>query len=168
MEIAPTRIKSFLLSSIRSFDERIINHLYRGAVKFNVGLLGEPPAKTVTKATFAFTIERNERRPSADFTTSCTNRLFLATEDWPSLNDEGTVPATIAGVPYKSALIEGFVGSRINVDVTDVVIDWVKGKRTNFGFLFVSLQEPTGVIRGNDKCWTMFGDFVLEVAYTKP
>jgi hypothetical protein len=149
------------------FDKRIHNHIYRGAVKFNVGLLGEPPPKTITKATLIYRVESGARSPSSGFILSCATRLFLAKNDWHGM-PEVEAPETFIGDPYKEGLSEAPLGSKLTVDVTDVVKDWASGKRKNNGFIFVSAKEEKGVIVNNDKCWTMLGGFVLQVDYTKP
>lgn len=151
--------------------ERIHNHYYRGGVKFNVGLLSEPPAKTITKAILNYTIQAGARSPSEGFIESCATKLLLAKDDWHGMPevDYDKVPDTIIGAepPYKD-LPGGLLGSVISVDVTGVVKAWAAEPKTNFGFVFAGSTEEKGLFNNNDKCWTLLGDFTLKVDYSKP
>lgn len=149
------------------FTLRIHNHIYRGGVKFNVGL---PPASTVTKATLTYTIQTGAKSPSKGFIKSCATKLLLAKEDWHGIRevDIGKAPDTISGDLYKDGLSESPLGSVISIDVTDVVKAWAAAPKTNFGFVFASSTEEKGLIKNNDQCWTLLGDFTLRVDYTKP
>jgi hypothetical protein len=153
------------------FYVRISNHIYRGGVNFNVGLLSEPPAKTVTKATLKYTIQEGAKSPtSAVFIESCATKLLLAKDDWHGIPevDIPKAPDTISGDLYKGGLSESPLGSVISIDVTDVVKAWAAGTKTNFGFVFAGSTEEKGLPMNNDKCWTLLGDFTLTVDYTKP
>lgn len=161
------------------FEVRIHNHVYRGGVKFRVGILGGPPATTVTKATLKYTIQDGAKSPSEGlpFPESCATKLLLAKGDWkggPAV-DPGPWPENIAGDPYMDGLPEKLIGSVISIDVTKAVKDWEavckkdSGKcETNFGFVFAGSKEEDGLPMNNDKCWTLLGDFTLTVDYTKP
>jgi len=147
---------------------RIHNHIYRGAVRFNVGLLGEPPKKTITKATLSYKIQSGAKT-GGGFIESCASRLLLATGDWtgiPSV-DIGKAPATIPGDAFKT-LVEAPLGSVMKVDVTAVVKDWVSGKRKNKGFVFAGSPEAHGLHADNNVCWTLLEDITLRIDYTKP
>ncbi|PWB81327.1 MAG: hypothetical protein C3F08_02350 [Candidatus Methylomirabilota bacterium] len=152
------------------FNTRIHNHIYRGGVQFNVGLLSEPPAKTVTKATLNYTIQTGTEAPSKGFIESCATKLLLAKEDWHGIPevDIAKAPDTILGDLYKDGLSKSPLGSKVSVDVTDAVKAWASGAKTNFGFVFVGSTEEYGLIKNNDKCWTLLGDLTLRVDYTKP
>jgi len=152
------------------FNVRIHNHIYRGGVKFNVGLLSEPPAKMVTKATLTYTIQTGAKSPIKGFIESCATKLLLAKEDWHGIPevDIGKAPDTISGDLYKDGLSESPLGSVISIDVTDVVKAWAAGTKTNFGFVFAGSTEEKGLIKNNDQCWTLLGDFTLRADYTKP
>lgn len=152
------------------FNLRIHNHIYRGGVKFNVGPLSEPPAKTITKATLNYTIQTGAKSPSTGFIESCATKLLLAKDDWHGIPevDIAKAPDTISGDPYKDGLPESPLGSVISIDVTDVVKAWAAKTKTNYGFVFVGSTEEKDLIKNNDKCWTLLGDFTLQVDYTKP
>lgn len=66
------------------FDDgdRVHNHVYRGGVKFNVGLLSESPPKTVTKATPTYTVQTGANSSSKPFVDSCATQLYLGNDDW--------------------------------------------------------------------------------------
>ncbi|MBI1868725.1 MAG: DNRLRE domain-containing protein [Methylocystis sp.] len=155
-------------------DLRIYNHIYRGAVLFNVGLLSDSPKKTVTNATLNYTIQTGAKfpTPSGGFIESCATKLLLATDDWHGIPevDISKAPDTISGAepPYKDGLSESPPGSVISIDVTGAVTDWVAGKKKNFGFVFAGSQEEHGLLKDNKKCWTLLGDFTLSVLYAKP
>ena len=149
------------------FDvKRTHNHIYRGGVKFNVGLLSEPPAKTITKATLNYTIQTGAKSPSEGFIV-CATKLLLAKDDWHGMPEVSPPPDTISGDLYKDGL-SGLLGSSISIDVTDVVKTWAAGTKTNFGFVFAGSTEEKGLIENSDKCWTILGDFTLRIDYTRP
>jgi hypothetical protein len=145
---------------------RIHNHIHRGAVKFNVALLSEPPKKTITKATLLYSIQAGKRAPEGGFIESCATRLLVGNGEWNGIPNT-TAPDTIAGDPLLN-LPEALMGARVPVDVTTVVKEWTSGKRANNGFVFTHHVEQPGLFRDNNACWTMIGDFVLQVEYTKP
>lgn len=147
--------------------ERVHNHIYRGAVKFNVGLLKEPPPKTVTKATLNYTLQTGAKSPSEGFILSCATKLYIAKTDWKGM-PAVEAPDTIDGVLFKDGLSEAPLGSKISIDVTDIVKKWVSGKESNQGFVFGASKEEKGLFKNNEKCWSMLGDFTLKIDYTKP
>ena len=154
---------------------RIHNHIYRGAVKFNVGLVSEPPPKTVTRATLNYRIENGGKSPGSGFIESCASKLYLAKDEWHaypevSIDTEVSKVDTIAGDLYKDGLPENLVGSTASIDVTDAVKDWVVGRKKNFGFVFGAAKEVPGhpLPYDNNKCWTILGDFTLKIEYTRP
>jgi hypothetical protein len=148
---------------------RIHNHIYRGAVKFNVNLLNEPPKKTITNATLNYTIQSGANVPSLGFIESCADQLLLASGAWKGMPEvePGKAPSTIPG-EFLTHLPGGVIGTKERIDVTSVVKDWVSGKKENHGFVFASNKEEEGLIENNNKCWTMLGDFTLKIEYTKP
>lgn len=149
--------------------ERTHNHIYRGAVLFNVNPLKEPPAKTITKATLQYTIQAGAKAPSAGFIESCAKKLLAASGDWQGMPEveDSKIPDTIPGT-FITTLPDGLLGSKMEVEVTPLVKDWVSGKKVNHGFVFAAETEAKGLIPNNDKCWTLLGDFNLKVDYTKP
>lgn len=148
---------------------QIYNRIYRGGVKFDMDVLSEPTAKTVTRATLNYTIQNGARSPGKGSPTSCATKLLLATEDWHGIPEMevAKAPDTIAGDLYKDGLSEKPVGSVISIDVTDAVKAWVDGTKTNHGFVFVGSTEEKGLIQNNDKCWTLLSGFSLRVNYSK-
>ena len=153
---------------VDDFSMRIQNHIYRGAVKFNVDLLSESPAKTVTKATLNYTIKNGVRPLNKRFPELCALNLLLAKDEWHGMPEVeiAKAPDTISGDPYKINLPEKPMGSVISIDVTDVVKAWATGTKTNFGFVFASYTEEKGLIKNNDKCWTLLSEFTLRVHYS--
>ena len=77
-------------------------------------------------------------------------------------------PETIDGVLFLDGLSEAPLGSKISIDVTEVVKKWVSGKESNQGFVLGALKEEKGLFKNNEKCWSMLGDFTLKIDYTKP
>jgi len=152
-----------------SDTDRTHNHIYRGAVLFNVNLLKEPPTKTITKATLQYTIQTGANIPSVGFTQSCAKKLLVASGSWQGIPEvEGSaIPDTIPGT-FIGPLPDGLLGTKVNIDVTSLVKDWVSGKQVNHGFVFASETETKGLISNNDQCWTLLGNFTLKVDYTKP
>lgn len=154
------------------FYVRVLNHIYRGGVKFNVGLLSEPPAKTVTRATLKYAVQDGAKFPAgaAGFIESCAAKLLLANDDWHGIPevDLSKAPDTIAGDAYKDGLPEGLLGSVISIDVTDAVKARALAGTKTISFVFAGAKEEKGLPMNNDKCWTLLGDFTLTVDYTKP
>lgn len=149
--------------------EQIYNRIYRGGVKFDIGGMSEGPAKTVTRASLNYSIQNGARSSGEGSPTSCATRLLLATEDWHGIPEMDVVkaPDTIAGDPYKEGLPEKSVGSVVNIDVTDVVKAWLDGTKTNHGFVFAASTEDKGLIKDNEKCWTILDNFTLRINYSK-
>ena len=150
-------------------SDRIHNHIYRGAVKFNVGLLSEPPKKTIIKSTLNYSVQSGSVIPSTDFILSCATKLYSGKDEWhgiPELAPE-KAPDTIAG-DFIKALPADPLGAKVSIDVTNLVKDWVSAKKTNHGFVFGATTEKTGLMKNNDQCWTLLGDFTLKVDYTQP
>ncbi len=147
---------------------RTHNHIYRGGVKFNVGLLSEPPPKTITKATLNFTIETGAKS-GGGFIASCAKQLLVATTDWHGIPEVDIDKAddTFPGTLISADLPDSLLGAKVSVDVTNVVKNWVSGKVPNNGFVFAAAQEKKGVIPDNEKCWTILGNVTLKVDYTK-
>lgn len=155
--------------TVDDFSVRIQNHIYRGGVKFNVDLLSEPSAKTVTKATLNYKIKNGARPLNKRFPELCAVKLLLAKDEWHGMPEVeiAKAPDTISGDLYKDGLPEKPMGSVISIDVTDAVKAWATGTKTNFGFVFASSTEEKGLIKNNDKCWTLLGEFTLRVNYSK-
>lgn len=132
-------------------------------------VLSEPTAKPVTRATLNYTIQHGARSPDKGSPTSCATKLLLATEDWHGIPemDVTKAPDTIAGDLYKDGLPEKPIGSVISIDVTDAMKAWVDGTKTNYGFVFAGSTEEKGLIKNNDKCWTVLDGFTLRVNYSK-
>lgn len=149
--------------------EKIYNRIYRGGVKFDMDVLSGPTAKTVTRATLNYAIQNGARSSGKGSPTSCATKLLLATEDWHGIPemDVTKAPDTIAGDLYKDGLPERPIGSVISIDVTDVVKAWVDGTKTNYGFVFAASTEEKGLIKDNEKCWTVLDGFSLRVNYSK-
>lgn len=149
--------------------ELIYNRIYRGGVKFDVDLLSKSQGKTVTRATLNFTIKDGARSSSKGTPESCVTKLLLATEDWRGIPEMevAKAPNTIAGDLYKDGLPEKSVGSIVRIDVTDVVKAWADGTKTNHGFVFAASKEEKGLIKDNEKCWTLLDGFSLRVNYSK-
>lgn len=169
MELIDRRSESVLVGW-EHFDEndRTHNHIYRGAVKFNVGLLSEPPTKTITKATLNYTVETGAQSTEG-FITSCATQLFFANADWHGIPEVDIDKAddTIPGTLITATLPTSIVGEKVSVDVTPIVKNWVSGKVPNNGFVFAAGKEAKGIIHDNDKCWTILGNMTLKVDYTK-
>jgi hypothetical protein len=148
---------------------RTHNHIYRGAVLFNVNPLKESPTKTITKATLNYTIQAGVNSPSAGFVESCAKKLLIATSTWTGIPEVEypKIPETISGTVITN-VPGALLGKKESIDVTSVVKDWVTGKKINNGFVFAAETENKGLIKNNDKCWTIIGDFTLRVDYTKP
>lgn len=149
--------------------EVIYNRIYRGGAKFDLDVPSKSQGKTVTKATLNFTIKDGARSSSQRIPESCVTKLLLATEDWHGIPEMevAKAPDTIAGELYKDNLPEKPVGSVISIDVTDVVKAWVDGTKTNHGFVFAASKEEKGLIKDNEKCWTLLDGFSLRVKYSK-
>lgn len=151
------------------------NNIYRGAVRFNIGLVSEPPAKTVTKATLSYKIQDGvNSSTSGGFIISCPMKLLVANADWHGYPEVFPAPDTIPGDPYPygtykiAELPSGLIGTVISLDVTDMVKGWVSGASVNNGLVFVSTSEVPGLFDDNNACWTMLGNFSLAVDYSKP
>ncbi|WP_337287054.1 DNRLRE domain-containing protein [Candidatus Methylomirabilis sp.] len=149
--------------------DQIYNRIYRGAVRFDVDPLVAPPAKTVTKAILSYTVQNGAQSSSKGSPESCATKLLLATEGWLGApeTDITKAPDTIPGDLYKDGLPEKPVGSIIRIDVTDAVKAWTTGAKPNYGFVFAGSTEEKGLIKDNDKCWTLLGGFSLRVNYSK-
>lgn len=149
--------------------DQIYNRFYRGAVRFDIDPLITPPAKKVTKATLSYTVQGGARSSSKGPVESCATKLLLATEGWygaPEV-DIAKAPDTIVGELYTDGLPEKPVSSIIRIDVTDAVQAWATGAKPNYGFIFAGSMEEKGLIKDNDKCWTLLGGFSLRVKYSK-
>ena len=171
---ADTLLKQHSESVIIGFEhfsdgERTHNHIYRGAVKFNLGLLNEPPPKTITKAILNYTVETGSTKSDGGFITSCATKLLFANSDWHGIPEVDIEKAddTISGTIIPGDLPTAVIGTKVSVDVTAIVKDWVAGKVPNNGFVFAGDKEDKGIISDNEKCWTILGGFSLKVDYTK-
>lgn len=155
------------------FDEnrqRIYNHIYRGAVKFNLNLLRNRPDRIVNRAILNYTIQAGAEVPTKDGQVlSCATKLYLATSNWQGMptGSPSDTPDTIHGELFKSDLPMLPIGSQVSIDVTDLVKDWLADKKENYGFVFGATEEKEGLIPDNNQCWTILGDFTLKVHYLK-
>lgn len=157
------------------FGEEQINHVYRGAVRFDVANI--PKTAKFTKAQLIF--ERGEHHAEigsdAGNEGTCVKHVWTASQDWWSAGfASGTlVPGTpLADLPYTPLGIVNVTFGKttvknsktFSVDVTPALEAWVNQGQPNHGFVLVGGSEIFPEDDDQD-CYSWYGPFVLNVTY---
>lgn len=157
------------------FGEEQINHVYRGAVRFDVANI--PKTAKFTKAQLIF--ERGEHNAQigeeAGNEGTCLKHVWTASQDWWSAGfPSGTLvpgipladlPYTPLGTVNASSGKTSVKDSKIfSVDVTPALQAWVNQGQPNHGFVLVGGSELFPEDDDQD-CYSWYGSFVLNLTY---
>jgi hypothetical protein len=156
---------------------RQLNHVYRGAVRFD--LAGIPRGARFREARLQFIRGDHYARlggeggdPSS--TGSCAAQLWLASADWWSggLPEGALVPGTplldLPYLPVQDASVEqGGVAilhsKSFSLDVRPALEAWVVRGQANQGFVLVGGDESQA--GGDESCTSWYGPFALHLVY---
>ena len=141
-----------------------ITHIYRGGIVFSLLPIASPKIM-LNKATLSWQFQDGDNVDKDGvpflFTTSCAERLGIATANWDDGDD--TIPAdffmTLPKVKFFPSFKPPF--TTYSADVTKQVQDWKDGKKKNYGFVFAAAKEDKGFFPDKAECWTVLGGFQL-------
>ncbi len=152
-----------------------IQHIFRGAIRFNLAEIAALPSKSVEKATLNFRLgqsvvrDRDGKSPEFVNLVSCASQLLLGNNDWTKLTG-----GTMGGATESTELIGGDPlvalpeatppGARFTFDVTPQVQRWLAKPDENFGWVLRGRKEAFSGA-SNEACATRYRDFTLDVRY---
>lgn len=156
-------------------NANVIQHVFRGGVRFDLGEIVALPSKSVEKAILSFkltqSVVRDREGKSPEFVNlvSCASQLLQGNDDWTKLTGK-----VVAGATESTALIGGDLfaalpdttppGARFEFDVTPVVQRWVAKPEENFGWVLRGRKESFSGA-SNEACATRYREFSLDVRY---
>lgn len=152
-----------------------IQHIFRGAVRFDLAEISAIPSKSVEKATLSFRLaqsvvrDRDGNSPEFVNLVSCASHLMLGKDDWTKLTGIVAGGATesvelIGGDPFVALPDATPPGARFAFDVTPLVQRWMAKPEENFGWVLRGRKEAFSGA-SNDTCATRYRDFILDVRY---
>lgn len=153
----------------------VIQHVFRGGVRFDLGGIAALPGKSVERATLSFRLaqsvvrDREGRSPEFVNLVSCASQLLLGNDDWTALTGKVVAGATesaspIGGDPFVALPEATPPGARFAFDVTPLVQRWVAKPEENFGWVLRGRKEGFEGA-SNEACATRYRDFTLDVRY---
>jgi hypothetical protein len=155
-------------------SNRMHNHVYSGAVHFNVAAFIPSSGRTIKKATLTYHVDDGVHTPSVGFFE--TDPMLLRLPAGPVWDGAPTVfpaPPEIATIAYPfipwigSEVPVGLMGGVVSLDVTAIVKAWADGSKANDGLVLQSNDfGTTGDIADSDAWWQILRDFEINVEWT--
>ena len=142
---------------------RLLNHMHRGAVLFDIGEVQKrAPRVFVDAATLKF------RKFPRTGRFGCDDRVLSATVDWTARPEDGPLPPAEERykmpVPADETAACLGSGGKCVVDVKSIVNDWAHETVPNHGFVLAGENENY-TEKDNESCRTDYGEFELEVQF---